>query len=68
LKRILPSLNHSPPPLLLPTSPLKFAHPSIPSISAIQHEETHEKKLNAPSIIAAPLSPSIPLNSSYLAH
>jgi hypothetical protein len=81
LEPILTSINHSPPPLLLPSSPsilpstLTFALASIPSVSVIQHEENNEEKeeeeenqLNVPSIIAAPLSPAMPLNSTYIAH
>jgi hypothetical protein len=80
LEPVLISVNHSPPPLLLPTSPLMppstlaFALPPIPSVSVIQHEETLEEEeeegneLNVPSIIGAPLSPAMPLNSTYLAH
>lgn len=78
LDPVLPSINNSPPPLLLPTSPVlrpsifTFALPSIPSVSIIQHEETNEEEeenhLNVPSIIGAPLSPAMPLNSTYIAH
>ncbi len=74
----LPSINHSPPPLLLPTSPimrpstLTFVLPPIASVSVIQQEENNEEEeeenqLNVPSIIAAPLSPAMPLNSTYIA-
>lgn len=81
LEPVLPSINHSPPPLLLPSSPIMrpstitFARPSIPSVSIIQHEKTNEEEeeeeenqLNVPSIMAAPLSPAMPLNSTYMAH
>ena len=81
LEPVLPSVHYSPLPLLLPTSPVMrpstvtFAHPSISLISMIQHEENNEKEederedqLNVPSIIAAPLSPAMPLNSTYIAH
>jgi hypothetical protein len=80
LEPILTSVNHSPPPLLLPSSPLMppstltFVLPPIPSVSVIQHEENNEEEeedenqLNVPSIITAPLSPAMPLNSTYIAH
>jgi hypothetical protein len=77
LEPILTSVNHSPLPLLLPSSPLMppstltFRLPPIPSISIIQPEENHEEEenqLHVPSIMAAPLSPAMPLNTTYIAH
>ncbi len=80
LEPVLPLINHSPPPLLLPNSPLMppstltFVLPPISSVSIIQHEQTHEEEeqeknqSNVPSIMAAPLSPAMPLNSTYIAH
>ncbi len=74
------SINHSPLPLLLPSSPLMppstltFIVPPIPSVSIIQQEEKNEEEeeeenqLNVSSIMAAPLSPAMPLNSTYIAH
>jgi hypothetical protein len=56
----------------MPPSTLTFRLPPIQSISIIQPEENHqeeeETQLHAPSIIAAPLSPAMPLNSTYIAH
>ncbi|UJR33556.1 hypothetical protein I4U23_020997 [Adineta vaga] len=78
LQPILTTMNASPPPLLLPSSSLMqpvlftFPIPSVPSISIIQPEETNEEErqenqLNISSIMAAPLSPAMPLNSTYIA-
>ena len=83
LESVVTLINHSPPPLLLPNSPLMppatltFILPSIPSVSLIQPEETNteveeeegeeKNQSNVPSIIAAPLSPAMPLNSTYIA-
>lgn len=76
LEPVLPLIHSSPPPLLLPNSPLmppstsRFPLLPIPSISMIQPEEEEQEKnqSDVPSIIAAPLSPAMPLNSTYIAH
>ena len=77
LESVLPLIHSSPPPLLLlPNSPLmppstsRFPLLPIPSISMIEPEEEEQEKnqSNVPSIIAAPLSPAMPLNSTYIAH
>lgn len=76
---LLTSVNQSPPPLLLPTTTTSVLPPppstSI-SIRQIEEEEEEEEQeqdekeiqLNIPSIMAAPLSPAMPLNSTYIAH
>ncbi|CAF0839768.1 unnamed protein product [Adineta steineri] len=78
----LTSINSSPPPLLLlpssslmppPTSTIPFA--PVQSVSIIQQEEISEEEeeqeqenqLNAVSVTFAPLSPAMPLNSTYIA-
>lgn len=68
LEPVLPLIHSSPPPLLLPNSPLM-----PPSISMIQPEEEEreqekQNQSNVPSILAAPLSPAMPLNSTYIAY
>lgn len=92
-------INHTPPPLLLPSSdfiPPTTLNCSLPPVQSIvlQHEETHhpdnaeeegeqsekneqevhtttdhdkENHLGAPSMLVAPLSPTMPLNATYIA-
>ncbi|CAF2337061.1 unnamed protein product [Rotaria sp. Silwood2] len=72
---ILNSVNHSPLPLLLPSSILippstsTFTLPPVQSVSINQQEEEEEEEnqLHVSSIMAAPLSPAMPLNSTYIA-
>jgi hypothetical protein len=66
LEPILTSINHSPPPLLLPSSTLTYLLPPVQSV--LRQEEEEENHLFVPSILAAPLSPAMPLNSTYIAH
>ena len=92
----LPVINHSPPPLLLPSSDFvapTTANSLLPPVQSIvlQHEETiyhaekfekeeeeeqqseseeedeKENQLGAPSTLAVPLSPTMPLNATYIA-
>ncbi|CAF0737972.1 unnamed protein product [Rotaria sp. Silwood1] len=74
---ILNSVNHSPLPLLLPSSILMppststFIFPPVQSVSINQqeeHNEEEENQLHVSSLMAAPLSPAMPLNSTYIAH
>ena len=88
-----PLINHSPPPLLLPSSDFvapTTANSLLPPVQSIvlHHEETirqpekyeeeeeqlesdeeneKENQLGAPSTLAVPLSPTMPLNATYLA-
>ena len=73
------SLHHSPIPLLLPTSsaivPSTYPCPRPTNVSLItQRDAPHEdeaeveNQLHVTSFMAAPLSPTMPLNATYLAH
>ncbi|CAF0886515.1 unnamed protein product [Rotaria sordida] len=80
LEPILNPISNSPPPLLLPSSILMppststFTVPPVQSVLINQQEEHNEEEeeeenqLHASSIMAAPLSPAMPLNSTYIAH
>ena len=83
LDPMLTSMHQTPPPLLLPSSsfvppftstyPLLNVQATLPpeeptkNDSEIEEEEEKAYHSRVPSILAAPLSPTMPLNSTYIA-